>query len=351
MPSGTQFVHLIPASLTELDAVRAYANAVSDWQIRNWQASSCVLSVNSESIVRQLEDANPDVVYLHYVNYGYAKRGCPQWLLTAIEKTKEKLSYTLITFFHEICASGRIWSSSFWTSPFQKRIARRLLLSSRCCVTTLQLYQELLLSLAPAKKESIEVFPVLSVLGEPQTVPSWSGREPILVILGGVGSRTRLYTESAQELKQVCDLLQIHDVLDFGPEVDITPSLPSSVSWKRMGLCEPKSICSHLLSAKAGLMNYPNAFLGKSTVFASYAAHGVLPICASNRDIRRLLRSDALRAGFHYWDPVQPLVDAESIVRKANEWYSGHSLEHLSQMLASNLSSSDLARLPGRIGA
>ena len=96
-------------------------------------------------------------------------------------------------------------------------------------------------------------------------------------------------------------------------------------------------------------MNYPSAFLGKSTVFASYAAHGVLPICATKRNTESFLRSDALRSGFHYWDPDQPLNDPEGIARQAGEWYNGHSLAILSDRLTSRLRDSE--RLPGRIGA
>ena len=135
-----------------------------------------------------------------------------------------------------------IWSSSFWTSPIQRRIAKQFLLLSCCCVTTLQLYKELLLSLASAPDERIEVFPVLSVLGEPQSVSGWSNRNPVLVILGGAGSRTRLYTESAQELNRICEVLHIQEVLDFGPEIDAFHSLPPSVSWKKMGLCESEML-------------------------------------------------------------------------------------------------------------
>lgn len=351
MPSEIRFVHLIPSGLSPLDAVRAYAEMVAGWQGTSLHASSCVIPVNRHDICEQLNEANPAVVFLHYINYGYSKRGCPRWLAAAVEQTKEKLSYKLVTFFHEVYASGRIWSSSYWTSPIQKSIARRLLVLSQCCVTTLQLYKELLLSLAPLNEKSIEVFPVLSVLGEPQPVPDWSDREPILVILGGAGSRSRLYRESIHHMEQVCEVLQIREVVDFGPEVDAAPLLPPSVSYKKMGLCEPERIGSFLLRAKAGLMNYPAAFLAKSTVFASYAAHGVLPVCASNRNTQQFLRSDALQSGSYYWNPEQPLRHPETIVHEVYEWYRGHCMPLLAEALESHLRGSGLGRSPGRVGA
>src|SRR5437879_828476 len=56
-------------------------------------------------------------VLLHYVGYGYEKRGCPFWLVNGLEAwRKAQSSRRLVTMFHELFASGPPWRSSFWTS-------------------------------------------------------------------------------------------------------------------------------------------------------------------------------------------------------------------------------------------
>src|ERR1051325_4758398 len=66
-------------------------------------------------------------VILHYVGYGYEKRGCPLWLIRGLESWKRNHRVRrLLVIFHELYASGSPWQSSFWNSPVQRWITARL---------------------------------------------------------------------------------------------------------------------------------------------------------------------------------------------------------------------------------
>lgn len=65
-----------------------------------------------------------------------------------------------------------------------------------------------------------------------------------------------------------------------------------------------------LLGSAAGFLAYPPPFLPKSTIFASYCAHGMLPVCAWH-------------GGRLYWTGEG---DPQEIASSAREWYSGHTL-------------------------
>jgi hypothetical protein len=56
--------------------------------------------------------ANP-IILLHYVGYGYAKRGCPFWLVEGLKSCKKKMpQMRLVTMFHELYAFGPPWTSA-----------------------------------------------------------------------------------------------------------------------------------------------------------------------------------------------------------------------------------------------
>lgn len=49
----------------------------------------------------------PALVILHYVGYGYARRGCPIWLVEGLERYRAiKPAMRLVTMFHETYGSG-----------------------------------------------------------------------------------------------------------------------------------------------------------------------------------------------------------------------------------------------------
>jgi hypothetical protein len=93
---------------------------------------------SSEALLSSLDlCAQFDTLLLHYVGYGYAKRGCPLWLVAALRQWRQaKSSRRLVTMFHEVYASSnRPWNSQFWTSSTQKKIATDLVNCSDLVMT------------------------------------------------------------------------------------------------------------------------------------------------------------------------------------------------------------------------
>jgi hypothetical protein len=67
-----------------------------------------------------------------------------------------------------------------------------------------------------------------------------------------------------------------------------------------------------LLDSFAGFLAYPSAFLGKSTIFAAYCAHGLLPVQPGEK--------------------AEPGV-AQERATSAREWYLRHSLARQADQL------------------
>ena len=282
--------------------------------------------------------ANPvSAVLLHYVGYGYAKRGSPVWLIEGLENWKAKTSHVqLVTMFHEIYASGPPWTSAFWFSSLQRSLATRLAQLSDRCLTSKQLYAELLYKFNPKNCSQIPVLPVFSTVGEPTQVLPLAKRSPQLVVFGGRASRIRVYQDSATTLVKVCQSLGIKKILDIGPPTGLNLSLIKEVAILEKGAL-PVSEISHILShSLVGFLTYAPDFLAKSTIFAAYCAHGVLPINSDESG----RSADGIEAGKYYWTPdttnipLGDLTAMQAIADNAYSWYQTHTLKAQAKVFA-----------------
>jgi hypothetical protein len=100
------------------------------------------------------------------------------------------------------------------------------------------------------------------------------------------------------------------------------------------GKLDPHALSDLLQHNLFALIDYPSIHLGKSTVFAAYAANGcvVLNTAAPGAD------ADGLQAGVHYLSlpglRKRPLQDAHAAPRwqqitvAAQSWYAQHTLPH-----------------------
>lgn len=272
-------------------------------------------------------------VLLHYVGYGYAKRGAPLWLIDGLEKWRRENSGTnLLTMFHEISATGPIWTSSFWLSSLQKHLAARLSRLSDACLTSRQGYADILNVLSRNKHSSIATLPVFSNIGEPeQTPPPLKDRKRHLVIFGGRSNRLRVYENSLMMLERACRALAIEKVIDVGPPAGLRDSQVNGIPLVQMGQRPAAEISALLSDAVAGFFDYHTAYLAKSTIFAAYSAHRLIPVSASC-DAAQV---DGLEAGKHYWtansqEKTLSLTDGQAIADNAYAWYQTHKLsEHV----------------------
>jgi len=95
---------------------------------------------------------------------------------------------------------------------------------------------------------------------------------------------------------------------------------------KTLGLLPEREVSEIMGTSLAGFLDYDPDELGKSTIFAAYCAHGLLPINSKTSEEIH----DGLKAGEHYWVPVAgasiSLEKAQDIAENARRWYQPHNL-------------------------
>jgi hypothetical protein len=157
------------------------------------------------------------------------------------------------------------------------------------------------------------VMPVFSTVGEPTGVPLLSERARRIVVFGGEGVRRRAWGPFLPSLAEAVGSLQAEEICDVGAPVDV-PASVQGVPVRRLGPLSGEEVSVLLLDSAAGFLAYPPDFLPKSTIFAAYCSHGVLPVCAWDRN----------GAGPPYW---RGSGDPQVVATAARDWYSEHSLE------------------------
>ncbi len=221
-------------------------------------------------------------VLLHYVGYGYATRGCPFWLMDGLERWRRAGSgRRLVVIFHEVYASGPPWSSAFWTSPFQRRLAARLarLADARRITTTISL-RELRSTLRRSEKNRYPttVAPVFSNLGEPAHLSPPAARERQVIVFGSRHWRESAYAHPAA-LVAFCRAHGVGRVVDVGaPLARNVARLPGGIEVRAAGVLAAAEAGALFARSLAGYFHYPTLHLGKSTIFAAYCAHGLVPV-------------------------------------------------------------------------
>jgi hypothetical protein len=281
------------------------------------------------ALLERAGDNGSNTVLLHYEGYGYAKRGCPVWLIEAIERWKlASDGRKLVTLFHELYASGPPWTSSFWLSPLQKRLAARLVRLSDERLTSLDLYAERVRELSNGAKAETASLPVFSSIGEPAAAPPLRARSPKMVVFGTRGRRIEVYKKSAAELNRLCRELGVEQISDIGKSLDVDISNLIELPVVAFGELPGPDVSKLLLDSIAGVIDYPAQMLGKSTIFAAYCSHRVVPIVAPHDQART---ADGLRAGADYWLTTErneklSLNAAQAVADNAHLWYQSHKL-------------------------
>ena len=277
------------------------------------------------------------IILLHYVGYGYAKRGCPTWLVNALKQRHASNSNArLVTMFHEVYASGSPWTSSFWLLPLQKNLISRLTRLSNVCFTNRQEYAKRLQCLNGRKTFQATVLPVFSTIGELSQVSLLTERSKRLVIFGSRNARLWVYEQCLSALNQICVDLDIQEICDIGVPTGLLFFNQINVPVVEKGVCSTQEISDILASSIASFSNFPPPnFFGKSTVFAAYCAHKLLPITA----FPDVPMTDGLQAGKHYLSMHKPtmklsLSSAQTIADYAYDWYQDHTLSKQAAVFA-----------------
>jgi hypothetical protein len=160
------------------------------------------------------------------------------------------------------------------------------------------------------------------------------------VVFGGCSTRRKVYQNSSTELSHTCQLLEIERILDIGPPTGLTLSAIGGVPVVEMGQLPAPKVSDILSHSLAGFFDYIPGYLAKSTIFAAYCVHGLLPISSRYNPSR----SDGIEEGKHYWIPearvtgLEFLKELQVIVDNARTWYLDHQLSVQAEIFAKQLS-------------
>jgi hypothetical protein len=222
----------------------------------------------------------------------------------------------LVSMFHEISASGPIWTSAFWLSSFQSLIARRVGLLSSALMATHPMGARRLKSWV-GDQIPVRVSPAFSNVGEPATNPPWEERDSV-VLFGGREEKEELYTHHGH-LKKLFGREGIDRIIDLGPPPDAVP--PFDRPCDVLGIQPADTISQWLRRARLGLVHRRLDIMTKSGLVAAYLAHGV-PLVVVPKGPE--MPSPVLEEGDHYvtMDRAQTAsIDGRHMSRHGYEWY------------------------------
>ena len=285
-------------------------------------------------------------VLLHYEGYGYAQRGCPFWLVEALERWRHASDKRLlVTMFHELYATGPPWTSSFWLSRVQKDLTVRLARLSDQWLTSLEGYARVVQKISGKESSKPNHLAVFSSIGEPHSVSPLSERRRRLVVFGTRGRRIEVYKRSAPDLNRICVALDIEKIVDIGRSIDIDISSVVNVPVITCGELPGSEVSEVLLGSVAGIIDYPASMLGKSSIFAAYCSHRMIPIVATYGEAPA---EDGLEGGAHYWlssivDSEVSMASGQLIADRAFDWYQTHNLSAHVRRLSETLTSGRVA--------
>lgn len=272
-----------------------------------------------------LSQEGPLTVVVHFSGYGYAQRGLCQWLVDELRvlKARHGQAVRLLVVFHELFATGMPWRSAFWLAPLQSSIARRLARLADGLWTNTGHHAGWLRG-AAGNDKPLHVRPVFSNVGEPVDLPSWAARRPHAIVFGSAVTRQRALS-AVRGQEPALTRLGITELIEVGDGASQRTG-PTGLPTRHLGRLSPQALGALLCGSRFGLLDYPARHLGKSGVFAAYAAHGcvALNLSARNGD------ADGLRAGVHYVDLGAAFEDDGDVLApmalRLNRWYGSHCL-------------------------
>ncbi|MEZ5899137.1 MAG: glycosyltransferase [Hyphomicrobiaceae bacterium] len=281
--------------------------------------------------VRQAPNAS---LVLHISGYGYAPRGAPVWLARGIQSWRARNPQRCtIGIFHELYAKGPITSSSFWLSGLQKRVTKILWNNVDAAITTTPTYVAQLASWRPTAEARIIELPVPSTIGEPASIPLYNERKNRAVVFGRNGVEDLIYRQNRDQLIDALVALGVEEILDIGLRRAHVPETLGPISIKALGRLDANEISKLMLTSRFGVLSYDQKRLGKSTIFAAFASHGVVPICIGASEPSQA----APERGKHFLaSPIGAAteIDLQSIQRALLIWYRTHDQAALSTAIA-----------------
>src|SRR5262249_12137209 len=241
--------------------------------------------------------------------------------------------------FHELYATGRPWQSSFWVSPLQKQIARSILNLSLAAITPTDWYRKRLSEWRDSRSIEVTAMPVFSNVGEPGRISAPRTRSAAAVVFGLAGVEDRLFGIYRPELERIIPMLGIEKIFDIGPRVSSVPRTLAGVPVISKGVLPRAAVSELFQRTRFGFIAYPLDFIGKSGVFAAYAAHGVVPIVLSDKQGV----FDGLQPARHFLDGLRlgtgaGAQDLALLQHNLLTWYTSHSVKVQADFIMDSIS-------------
>lgn len=222
--------------------------------------------------IAALQERKDDPVLLHFSPYGYAKRGCPYWLIGALQRWDREQPGRLNIAFHELeNQSSNPLKSAFWLTGAQRGIVERAAKLGRFKYTNTELFRS---KLEGAGSGRMAVIPNFSTIGEAQVLPPWEGRERSLIVFGRSAQRKSAYGRGGAALRLLCERLKLEKIVDIGESIDIGIE---GIAIERCGILSPEGVAERMAQSIGSFLSYPVPLLTKSSAHAVSCSHGAIP--------------------------------------------------------------------------
>lgn len=286
-------------------------------------------------------------IVLQYSNYPYllSKLDAPAWLVVALRLLKQR-GLRVVVMFHEL--PTLYYRRIRLPNVIQRRVSRGLAQAADVVVTNNAAFQHTLASWA---SHPVHCMPNFSTIGELKQVLPLCERDRSLIIFGST-DRGRIYRSNLEGVRRICQQLKIHTLYDIGRPIEWDSTrLETEVQVIRTGLLPAAAVSKLMFKAFAGMVDYRRfpKNLAKSTVYAAYCAHGMLPLC----NLCPLPPQDGILAAEHYLDTgnlaalsannLEPLTTLQRIANTAHDRYAHHTLAKCAELFASFIHSASVA--------
>jgi hypothetical protein len=276
-----------------------------------------------------------DQILLHYVNYGYQKRGIPFRLLSILRRIRKQRGDRLLTIFHELYASGPPWRSEFWLKAIQIHLTTSVARLSDECVVSSENFLRELRRLVPEARA--QMYPVPSGLEEPSlSREQIADRDPHRwVIVGGTVLAERSLRSFRENLRRLPDSVSPRTVVvigghdnpatrsflaDLGIESAYHPEIAASDA------SEILRICSFAWFDYFRRHDVEFSMILKSSAYAAACAHAIIPVFP-HRGSPISIEGDRLPGPFFVESnggEVPTAAERPKIAANIYEWYQRH---------------------------
>ncbi len=315
-----ELVHLTPRFAPQIDGLGDYARLMAEalkgalqlesrfiigdpqWNLLPKLATSpftaeAVAQRDAGELLRRLEKVR--TVVLHYVPYGYHKRGVPFWINRALRQWKRaRPERRLIIVFHELWASGPPWKSEFYLSLLQRRLVTELHRLCDGALTSTALMERMLNEIQPGKARLMPIpsaFPQMTAPGQ----RAFHRGGPVRVVAFGQEASRHLSIQVHEKLLRALHaegLLAGVDAVGKGADDSDAPSadvrllrtfLPAPLIRAYRDVTPPRG-AELLRQADLFLSYYPSILLCKSSALTAALASGCIPVLPEARQAEPL---------------------------------------------------------------